>query len=250
MGETGEAFPTKLVYAYYMSNNQCDIIISKLPEGAYQAEGEYPHGGSISMYLPNLESASSVIVPSLKNCADKVTLQLKIDASDEVLALAESRENLVEAYEKYVQDLEKVHDIYSDASDMTPKQIANLLGFKSATGYKNNTPERFHSFIGDASSDLGENAYPILGVWEKDEDGYLRSEHVQDSGMESSVALFWSRTGGLLAIPAEDPDEEDMDDSSAEDASEEDAYITDSAHEDDSEESHEDDAEDALQYGE
>ena len=166
------------------------------------------------------------------------------------MALAESRENLVEAYEKYVQDLEKVHDIYSDASDMTPKQIANLLGFKSATGYKNNTPERFHSFIGDASSDLGENAYPILGVWEKDEDGYLRSEHVQDSGMESSVALFWSRTGGLLAIPAEDPDEEDMDDSSAEDASEEDAYITDSAHEDDSEESHEDDAEDALQYGE
>ena len=243
MGETGEAFPTKLVYAYYMSNNQCDIIISKLPEGAYQAEGEYPHGGSISMYLPDLESASSVIVTSLKNGADKVTLQLKIDASDEVLALAESRENLVEAYEKYVQDLEKVHDIYSDASDMTPKQIANLLGFKSATGYKNNTPERFHSFIGDASSDLGENEYPILGVWEKDEDGYLRSENVQDSGMESSVALFWSRTGGLLAIPAEDPDEEDMDDSSAEDD-----YTTDSAHEDDSEESHEDDAEDALQY--
>ena len=242
MEETGEAFPTKLVYAYYMSNNQCDIIISKLPEGAYQAEGEYPHGGSISMYLPNLESASSVIVTSLKNGADKVTLQLKIDASDEVLALAESREKLVEAYEKYVQDLEKVHDIYSDASDMTPKQIANLLGFKSATGYKNNTPERFHSFIGDASSDLG--------VWEKDEDGYLRSEHVQDPGMESSVASFWSRTGGLLAIPAEDPDEEDMDDSSAEDASEEDAYITDSAHEADSEESHEDDAEDALQYGE
>ena len=243
MGETGEAFPTKLVYAYYMSNNQCDIIISKLPEGAYQAEGEYPHGGSISMYLPDLESASSVIVTSLKNGADKVTLQLKIDASDAVLALAESRENLVEAYEKYVQDLEKVHDIYSDASDMTPKQIANLLGFKSATGYKNNTPERFHSFIGDASSDLGENEYPILGVWEKDEDGYLRSENVQDSGMESSVALFWSRTGGLLAIPAEDPDEEDMDDSSAEDD-----YTTDSAHEDDSEESHEDDAEDALQY--
>jgi hypothetical protein len=245
MEETGEAFPTKLVYAYYMSNNQCDIIISKLPEGAYQTEGEYPHGGSISMYLPNLESASSVIVTSLKNGADKVTLQLKIDASDEVLALAESRENLVEAYEKYVQDLEKVHDIYSDASDMTPKQIANLLGFKSATGYKNNTPERFQSFIGDASSDLGENAYPILGVWEKDEDGYLRSEHVQDSGMEASVASFWSRTGGLLAIPAEDPDEEDVDDSSAEDA-----YITDSAYEDDSEESHEDDAEDALQYGE
>ena len=39
MEETGEALPTKLVYAYYMSNNQCDIIISKLPEGAYQAEG-------------------------------------------------------------------------------------------------------------------------------------------------------------------------------------------------------------------
>ena len=193
-----------------MENTQCDITISKLPGGAYQGEGQYPTGESVKMILGKFEDSCHLVVTALRMGARTATVAIKVESAEAVDSLLEARNQVIEAYEIFAQQLQNVHRIYVDDAGLTSKQASNFLGFPTSAGYKNNTVERFISFIGDEPA-VVDNSSAVIGKWRLDEDGYLVSVEVSDKRLEKAVADQWTLTGGLLAISDEVEQQESED---------------------------------------
>ena len=200
-----------------MENTQCNITISKFPGGAYEAEGQYSTGESVKMILGKFEDACHLVVTALRMGARTATVAIKVDSADAVEDLMQARNQAIEAYEAFAQQLQNVHRIYVEDAGLTSKQASHFLGFSTSAGYKNNTVDRFLNFIGDEPA-IVDNSSAIIGEWSLDDAGYLSAVEVSDKKLEKAVADQWVLTGGLLAISekAEDPQDFETEEESVE----------------------------------